>query len=299
MTNRHSSASPLAPLDSPFSPRSGIPPAPCPPPAIVYDGSGLPLPASRHATAFRPTARVAVHRPPLGHRRYVPHGAGGPRHSGHLAEHTTDVDHRQDRTLLIERARGRRAHRPRQGTGTPRLRGRPSRARRPAFRRAAAHARIGARKHGEPAGPLAAADRLRSRARSGSAMAVHEHEVAGPQRASRHGRAVRVRGAPRSAQTCETSLGHPGRRRGHRRHRAVVREGHSDARDQPVHGPTISQLPQLAPGVVCRDRRLRGAALRRLRARDGGQHGHRAKLWPRDRGRGPFSDSELDRQDNA
>ena len=83
------------------------------------------------------------------------------------------------------------------------------------------------------------------------------------------------------------------RRRRHRRHRAVVREGHSHARDQPVHGPAISQLPQLAPGVVCRDRRLRGAALWRLRARDGGQHCHRAELWPRDRRRGPFQTQNL------
>ena len=40
-------------------------------------------------------------------------------------------------------------------------------------------------------------------------------------------------------------------------------------------------------------------ALRRPRARDGRQHGHRAELRPRHRGRGPFSGPEPDRQDDA
>ena len=81
--------------------------------------------------------------------------------------------------------------------GLPRLRGRPSRARRQAVRRAAAHACVGAREHGEPTRALAAAGRLRPRARARSAMAVHEPQAAGAPRASRHGRVVRVRRADR------------------------------------------------------------------------------------------------------
>ena len=94
-------------------------------------------------------------------------------------------------------------------------------------------------------------------------------------------------------QARQAALGHPRRRRRRRRHRAAVRDRQADARDQPVHGPTISQLPQLARGLVCRDRRLRGAALRRARARHGRQHGHRAELRPRHRGRGPLAAQNL------
>ncbi len=76
-------------------------------------------------------------------------------------------------------------------------------------------------------------------------------------------------GVPRPANA---AVGHPRRRRRPRRRRAAVREEHAHARDQPVHGPTIPQLPQLARGLVRRDRRLRGDALRRARARHGRQH---------------------------
>ncbi len=60
------------------------------------------------------------------------------------------------------------------------------------------------------------------------------------------------------------ALGHPGRRpTTSRSPSAHSRKRIADARDQPVHGPALPQLPQLARGLVRRDRRLCGDALRR------------------------------------
>ena len=160
---------------------------------------------------------------------------------------------------------------------------------RPKVRRAAAHARVDAREHREHARARAAAHRLRPRARARPAMAVHEHEAAGAAAAPRHGRPVRVRGAHRRAATREPALGHPRRRRRPRGDRAAVREGRAHARDQPVHGPAISQLPQLARGLV---RQVADYAAQRYGAYvlvTGGNTADRADLRPRHRGRGPFS----------
>ena len=157
--------------------------------------------------------------------------------------------------IVLDKARGLRGYA-----------ARPSRARGQAFRRAAAHACVGAREHGEPTRPRAAADRLRPRTRSRSTMAVHEPQAARATRASRHGWVVRVRRADRR-QAWQPTLGSADRCRRRRRDRAVFREWQTHPRHQPLHGSTLSQLPQLARGVLRRDRRLRGAALRRPSAR--------------------------------
>ena len=119
----------------------------------------------RHVTAFRPTACVAVHRPPLGHRRHVPHSAGDSRPSGRMAEHAAHVDRRQDGAFAARGARGRRIHCPRQRPRAARLRGGASRSARPPVRRAVTYACVHASQYREHAGARAVAHRLRSRAR--------------------------------------------------------------------------------------------------------------------------------------
>ena len=254
----------------------------------------LTFPERRHVAAPSAPARRPLRDPALGHRRHLSYRSSRARAAARVAGDAAYVDRRQGRALAAAGARGRRVRGVGQVPRLARLRSRLARARAPALRRATAHARVGTRERREPRGLGPDQARLRPRARTRLPVALHEREAKGAAPTPCDGRPVRIRGsARRSARRAD--LEHPGRARRRRVRGRADRARHAHARDQPVHGPALSQLPQLAGGLVRGDRRLCGEALRRPRTADRRLDRHRAPLRRRDPGAQPHRTEELDR----